>query len=101
MASPPPPLLSSSMAPDDSQQDDHLLFSRDRNFALHGEIMMLIFLLLFAVFLSFLLLFLYIKRSRSNANLQDSSEQISSSKFSRVSPRPTSKGVQSIMNQPV
>ncbi|EOY07120.1 Uncharacterized protein TCM_021630 [Theobroma cacao] len=33
MAASPPPLL--SMAPDDPQQDDHLLFSRDRHFALH------------------------------------------------------------------
>ncbi|XVE76602.1 hypothetical protein DITRI_Ditri12bG0186100 [Diplodiscus trichospermus] len=82
----PPPLLSSSIAPDDPQQDnDHLLFSRDRNFELHGEIMMLIFLLLFAFFLSFLFLFLYIKRIRSNANLQDSAEQVSpSNKFSGV-----------------
>ncbi|XVF76867.1 hypothetical protein PTKIN_Ptkin13bG0301200 [Pterospermum kingtungense] len=89
MASPPPPgLLSSPMAPDDPQQDDHLLFSRDRNFALHGEIMMLIFLLLFAVFLSFLLFFLYIRRSRSNANLQEySSDQISPTKFSHVQPK--------------
>ncbi|WRX24637.1 hypothetical protein QQP08_017124 [Theobroma cacao] len=33
MAASPPPLL--SMAPDDPQQNDHLLFSRDRHFALH------------------------------------------------------------------
>ncbi|XVE97127.1 hypothetical protein REPUB_Repub02eG0283900 [Reevesia pubescens] len=87
MATPPPLLSSYSMAPDDPQlDDDHLLFSRDRNFALNGEIMMLISLLLFAVFLSFLLFFLYVKCSRSNANLQEyySSDQVSPSKFSGV-----------------
>ncbi|KAK6231180.1 hypothetical protein SCA6_001253 [Theobroma cacao] len=36
MAASPPPLL--SMAPDDPQQNDHLLFSRDRHFALHGPV---------------------------------------------------------------
>lgn len=76
------------MAPNDPQQDDHLRFSRDRNFALHGEIMMLSFLLLFAVFLSFILFFLCIKRSRSSANLQEySSDQIPPSKFSAVQPK--------------
>ena len=90
------------MAPDDPQQDDHLLYSRDRNFALHGEIMMLIFLLLFAVFLSFLLFFLYIKRYRSEFNLQDSSEQISPNKFSSVQLKAHfERGSKPRMNQPV
>ncbi|KAG4184334.1 hypothetical protein ERO13_A09G166750v2 [Gossypium hirsutum] len=71
----PPHLLSSSMAPHNSQQDDHVFISRDTNFALHGEIMLLIFLLLFALFLSFLLFFLYIKGSRNNTNLRDYSSQ--------------------------
>ncbi|KAK8617290.1 hypothetical protein V6N13_080207 [Hibiscus sabdariffa] len=84
----PPPLLSSSMAvPDDPRQDDdHLILSRDRNFALHGEIMMLVFLLLFAAFLSFLLFLFYTRSCRGNANRQDysSSEPESPNKFSFV-----------------
>ncbi|GMI96425.1 hypothetical protein HRI_003311800 [Hibiscus trionum] len=82
-----PYLLSSPMAPYEPQQDDdHVLVSRDRNFALHGEIMLLIFLLLFALFLAFLLFFLYMKGFRSKASLQDysSSEQVEPSKFSGV-----------------
>ncbi|KAK8613232.1 hypothetical protein V6N13_100999 [Hibiscus sabdariffa] len=82
----PPPLLSSSMAtPDDPRQDnDHLILSKDRNFAVHGEIMMLVFLLLFAAFLSFLLFLFYTRSCRGNANRQDysSSEPESPNKFS-------------------
>ncbi|OMO85004.1 hypothetical protein CCACVL1_10495 [Corchorus capsularis] len=100
MATTSPPLLS----PDDPRQDDdHILFSRDRHFALHGEIMMLIFLLLFAAFLCFLLFFLYIKRSRRNADdFQDySSDQVSpTAKASAVPPERSSKLLM-IMNQSV
>jgi hypothetical protein len=50
------------MAPNKSQKDQELLFSKDPKFALHGEIMMLVFVLVFALFLAFLVFFLYIKR---------------------------------------
>ncbi|MBA0726672.1 hypothetical protein Golax_002483 [Gossypium laxum] len=87
-----PPLLSSYMeAPIDPQQDDHLLLSPDRNFALHGEIMMFVFLLLFAAFLSVLLFVFYKKRCgcSDNANRQDfySSEPLSLNKLSYVQPK--------------
>lgn len=94
----PPLLLSSSMSPGYPQQqhDDHLLLSRDRKFALHGEIMMLIFLLLFAVFLSFLF-FLFMKRysSTTNASLQEysSDQHVSPNKFSGCQP-PKAKDVE-------
>ncbi|KAL4297137.1 hypothetical protein GQ457_12G008500 [Hibiscus cannabinus] len=89
MAMATPPYLSSlsPMAPYNPQQDgDHVLVSPDSNFALHGEIMLLTFLLLFALFLAFLLFFLYIKAFRTEARLQDypSSEQVELSKFSGV-----------------
>ncbi|KAL4351615.1 hypothetical protein GQ457_06G005670 [Hibiscus cannabinus] len=77
----PPPLLSSS--PDDPRP---LLLSYDRNFALHGEITMLVILLLFAAFLSFLLLLFYTRLSRGNASRQDSSssDPVSPDKFGFV-----------------
>lgn len=54
-----------SMSPGNSSghdQKDELLFSDDPNFALHGEIMMLIFVLLFIIFLFVLLFSLYMKK---------------------------------------
>ncbi|KAJ0088298.1 hypothetical protein Patl1_31400 [Pistacia atlantica] len=53
-----------SMSPGNSSgyQKDEVLFSDDPNFALHGEIMMLIFVLLFVIFLFFLLVSLYLKK---------------------------------------
>lgn len=50
------------MAPSYSQKEE-LLFSGDPKFALHGEIMMIIIVLFFALFIVFLVLFLYTKRS--------------------------------------
>ena len=56
------PQLSPFMAPNKSQKDQELLFSKDPKFALHGEIMMLVLVLVFALFLAFLVFFFYIKR---------------------------------------
>ncbi|KAF5206572.1 hypothetical protein FRX31_003843 [Thalictrum thalictroides] len=58
--------MSPTMAPDTHQ--DELLFSGDKKYALHGEIMMVLFILFFAIFLSFLLLYF---RFRSNQTSQD------------------------------
>ncbi|KAK9289889.1 hypothetical protein L1049_008050 [Liquidambar formosana] len=54
----------SSMVPD-APKKDVLLFSDDRNYQLHGVIMMLIILLLFTFFLLFLIFLLCIKRSQT------------------------------------
>ncbi|XP_050213910.1 uncharacterized protein LOC126665225 [Mercurialis annua] len=50
----------SSLAPN---QNDELFFSGDRNFAVHGEIMLLVLVLLFSCFLFFIVFFLCKRRS--------------------------------------
>lgn len=57
--------LSPFMAPNNPQRDE-LLFSDDPEFALHGQIMMLVFVLVFALFLVFLLFLLYVKRPQDD-----------------------------------
>ncbi|KAB1224467.1 hypothetical protein CJ030_MR2G016356 [Morella rubra] len=57
--------LSPFVAPS-SHEKDELLFSGDPKFALHGEIMMLILLLVFASFLVFVLFFMYANAKRSH-----------------------------------
>jgi len=57
--------LSPFMAPNNPQRDE-LHFSEDPDFALHGQIMMLVFVLVFALFLVFLLFLLYVKRPQDD-----------------------------------
>lgn len=57
--------LSPFMAPNNLQRDE-LLFSEDPDFALHGEIMMLVLVLFFSLFLVFLLFLLYVKRPQDD-----------------------------------
>lgn len=60
--------FTASMSPGNSSgyQKDEVRFSADPNFALHGEIMMLIFVLLFVIFLFVLLVSLYLKKRSTN-----------------------------------
>lgn len=51
------------------QKDDELLFSSDRNFAVHGEIMLLVLVLLFALFLLFIVYLLCKRRSNESTKL--------------------------------
>lgn len=62
--------VTASMSPGNSSdyQKDGVLFSNDRNFAVHGEIVMLIFLLLFVIFFVFLLASLYLKKRSNGAH---------------------------------
>uniref|UniRef100_A0A5B6ZMN3 Uncharacterized protein n=1 Tax=Davidia involucrata TaxID=16924 RepID=A0A5B6ZMN3_DAVIN len=50
-------------------QKDGTPFSGDRNFALHGEIMMLILVMLFTIFILSIVFFLYMKRVHGAAKL--------------------------------
>lgn len=60
--------FSPSMSPIASQRDE-ILLSRDPCFALHGEIMMLILITLFIIFLISIVFFLWIKRPYDIAKL--------------------------------
>ncbi|OIT03003.1 hypothetical protein A4A49_10430 [Nicotiana attenuata] len=60
---------SPSIAPDGfSGKDDRLLFSGDHNFALHGQIMLFVLVLLFTIFLLSMILMLYMKHFHPNCN---------------------------------
>ncbi|OAY41526.1 hypothetical protein MANES_09G109200v8 [Manihot esculenta] len=64
--------LSDSLAPNNNPQNDELLFSGDRNFAIHGEIMLLVLVLLFASFLLFIVCFLCKSKSNDSSKLSQS-----------------------------
>ncbi|KAK3227363.1 hypothetical protein Dsin_007225 [Dipteronia sinensis] len=70
------PLLSAaaSMSPDNNNNNNNhqLLSSDDPNYALHGEIMLLVLVLLFIVFLFCLVFFLYMKRPRGGGHPKQS-----------------------------
>lgn len=61
--------FSHSLSPNNNNdtQEDELRLSKDPNFAIHGEIMMLIIIFLFLIFLSVLLVFLYNKKTQSQS----------------------------------
>ncbi|KAJ9185409.1 hypothetical protein P3X46_005047 [Hevea brasiliensis] len=63
---------SASLPPNENPQKDELLFSDDRNFAVHGEIMLLVLVLLFAFFLLFIVYFLCKRRSNDSPNISQS-----------------------------
>ncbi|CAK7343820.1 unnamed protein product [Dovyalis caffra] len=65
-------LSSVTLAPDVHARKDELLVSSDRNFAVHGEIMMLVLFLLFALFLLFILYFMCLKRLKDASKLSQS-----------------------------
>jgi len=67
MASEPLP-LSPSIVPSNDAQNDELLFLSDPKFARHGEILFLVFVLLFSFFLSVIAVFMFMKRVRSHLN---------------------------------
>jgi ABC-type glycerol-3-phosphate transport system permease component len=73
-------LPSVTLAPDDHLQNDELLVSGDRNFAVHGEIMMLVLLLLFTSFFLFILYLVCAKRLK-DASKVTQSELISPRNF--------------------
>ncbi|KAL6275615.1 hypothetical protein ACE6H2_019216 [Prunus campanulata] len=58
-------LLSMSPAMAPNQDQDGILFLRDRHFALHGEVMMVVVVVLFAAFILCLLVLPCLKRAKS------------------------------------
>lgn len=64
-----PPFSSSSLPPQFPQKDDINGFYHDRKFAINGEILMLILVLLFSAFLLFLIFIVWIKRDPTSSVL--------------------------------
>ncbi|CAK9150418.1 unnamed protein product [Ilex paraguariensis] len=71
-----PAVLSSSLAPGFSEKDE-LLFSNGRNYALLGEITMLVLLLLFTFFIISIVCFLRIKLSPDASKLSPLDQNMS------------------------
>lgn len=72
------PSASLALTPDNiNPQKDELLFSGDRNFAVHGEIMLLVLVLLFAFFLLFIIYFLFKRRYNYDSPKLSQSELVS------------------------
>ncbi|KAB5552193.1 hypothetical protein DKX38_009504 [Salix brachista] len=70
-----------TLAPDDHTQKAELPVSSDPNFAVHGEIMMVVLLLLFASFLLFILLYFMCAKRLKDASKVTRSEIISPRNF--------------------
>lgn len=89
---------SASLAPDNPQKDE-LLVSGDRNFAVHGEITMLVVVLLFIFFLLFIIYVLCLNRQNNAPNLNQS-EPVSPRNYSIAMLKGKMKGDQSnLMHQ--
>lgn len=76
MATQPLPFSSaSSIVPSSNNpQNDELHFLSDPKFERHGEILLLVFVLLFSVFLLVIAMLMYMKRVRSNLQQNEGSK---------------------------
>ncbi|CAJ1948558.1 unnamed protein product [Sphenostylis stenocarpa] len=66
--------LSPSLVPSDNAQNDELLFLSDPRFARHGEILLLVLVLLFSVFLLVIAVMMYMKRVRGDLKQNEGSK---------------------------
>ncbi|GLU02564.1 hypothetical protein SLE2022_198100 [Rubroshorea leprosula] len=61
------------MDPVGLEPQDGLLFSNDRHYALHGEILLLVFVLAFIIFLALIILIPWLRRGRNRSSRPEAS----------------------------